>query len=101
MNKKEQHAEQAKRGCGRPPNVLDMHPPAKVLCEDQKDSNGPQKVQIGGQVFTHCQSGYRSFAAMANVGAAALENWQTIATSDKADAWQALLEHTSPGTPSE
>ena len=55
MNKKEQYAEQAERGRGRPADVLDMHPRAKVLCEDQKDGNGPQKVQIGGNASMHCE----------------------------------------------
>jgi hypothetical protein len=77
MNKKEQYAKQAKRGCGRPADVLDTHPLAKVLCEDEKDGNGPQKVQIGRQAFRHCQAGYRSFAGLANVAMqSSRDGWQ-------------------------
>jgi hypothetical protein len=41
MNKKEQYAELAERSRGRPADVLDMHPRAKVLCEEQKDGKWP------------------------------------------------------------
>ena len=52
VNKKEQHSEEAERGCGRPGDMLDMHPPAKVLCEDEENSNGSQKVEIGRRTST-------------------------------------------------
>src|SRR2546423_12188611 len=53
MNKKEQHAEQAERGRGCPADVLDMHSAAEMLCENKENSNGSQKVQIGGGALRH------------------------------------------------
>ncbi len=47
MNEEEEHAEEAERGCRNPGDLVNVHPAAQVLRQNQEHCDSAQEIQIG------------------------------------------------------